>query len=361
MNLSAEFNIANVLVAPLDWGLGHATRCIPLIRALLDSGRRVIIATSGPQRQLLEAEFPQCRYLDLPGYQVRYASSRGWLPFKIISQLPRLMRVIRKEHQWLERIIQEERIDLVISDNRYGLYTKQVPAVFITHQLTIQTPYAWLTRWVQRINYRYINRFNACWIPDAAAENGLGGALSHPQRKPVIPVHYMGWLCRFEKSSQPARYDLVFLLSGPEPQRTLLEEAVVAAIASVPGKFALVRGLPGLTSTLKLPEKVDVFTHLPTAELSALLQSTQLVVCRSGYTSLMELLYLQVPLLLVPTPGQTEQEYLAEYLSKAGYARRVGQEQLNAAAIADAIPARAVMPVERFSRERLEQLLRALS
>lgn len=361
MNLSAEFNIANVLVAPLDWGLGHATRCIPLIRALLDSGRRVIIATSGPQRQLLEAEFPQCQYLDLPGYQVRYASSRGWLPFKIISQLPRLLRIIRKEHQWLERILQEEQIDLVISDNRYGLYTTRVPSVFITHQLTIQTPYAWLTRWVQSINYRYINRFNTCWVPDAATGNGLGTELSHPKQKPAIPVHYLGWLCRFDKSSQPARYDIVFLLSGPEPQRTLLEEAVIQAIAEVPGKLALVRGLPGVTSTLNLPETVDVFTHLPTAELSALLQSTQLVVCRSGYTSLMELLYLQVPLLLVPTPGQTEQEYLAEYLSKAGYAHSVIQEQLNAAAITAATPVRSVMPVERFGRERLEQLLRVLS
>lgn len=324
--MSADFNIRTILVAPLDWGLGHATRCIPLIHALTAAGYRVLIATDGPQENLLKKEFPQHQFLLLPGYQIRYSRSRGWLPFKIILQLPRLLHIVQWEHRWLKQTIEQHGIDLVISDNRYGLWNKNVPAIFITHQLTIKAPYAWLERWIQQINYRYINRFSVCWVPDMAEDGGLAGVLSHPIKKPLSPVEYIGLLTRFQRQENKNREQITVLLSGPEPQRTLLEEKMLEQAKRTQQAITLVRGLPAAAEKLELPSLIQQYNHLETERLQELLLASELVIVRSGYTSLMELMQLKVKTVLVPTPGQTEQEYLAGLLHKKGYAICMHQE-----------------------------------
>ena len=222
--MPSNFNIQKVLVAPLDWGLGHATRCIPIIRALLSNGYEVLIGAEGVQAILLQTEFPSLQILPLKGYHVRY-SKKSWLfLFKIVMQLPYLQRIIKYEHQWLEKIIKEHSIDLVISDNRFGLSSQTIPCIFITHQLNIKAPFVWMEKILQRINYKYINRFTRCWVPDAAGDNNAGGDLSHPAILPRTEVEYMGLLSRFEIEAIEKKYDYCILLSGPEPQRTLLEE-----------------------------------------------------------------------------------------------------------------------------------------
>jgi uncharacterized protein (TIGR00661 family) len=324
--LSADFNIQTVLVAPLDWGLGHATRCIPLIHALTAAGYRVLIATDGPQEKLLKKEFPQQEFLKLPGYQIRYSRSRGWLPFKIIQQLPALIHIVQWEHRWLEQAIEQHSIDLVISDNRYGLWSHTIPAVFITHQLTIKAPYGWLERLIQQINYRYINRFNVCWVPDIAGNNGLAAVLSHPVKKPKIIVEYIGILTRFKQEGTGDRKQITVLLSGPEPQRTILEEKIVGQAKEIQQPITLVRGLPAAEEQPEWPPFIQSYNHLETERLQNLLLESELVIVRSGYTSLMELMELQIKTVLVPTPGQTEQEYLADALHEKGYAVQMSQE-----------------------------------
>lgn len=329
-----DFNIQTVLVAPLDWGLGHATRCIPLIHALTNAGYRVIIATDGPQEKLLSKEFPQHFFLKLPGYQIRYSRSRGWLPIKITQQLPALLHIVQWEQRWLDQVIEQHGIDLVISDNRYGLWTRKIPCVFITHQLTIKAPYRWLEQLIQRINYHYINRFNRCWVPDMEADGGLAGLLSHPSSKPRIPVEYLGLLTRFTGKQSGEKKGITVLLSGPEPQRTLLEEKLIAQAIQSAQPLTLVRGLPAETAGKELPSLIRHYNHLETEALEKLLLQSELVIVRSGYTSLMELLQLKVKTVLVPTPGQTEQEYLANTLQDKGYAIQMKQESFN---LADAI------------------------
>ncbi len=318
-----------MLVAPLDWGLGHATRCIPIIHALLAHNYEVILAAEGPQASLLRQEFPQLTCLPLRGYRVRYSKTRSGLALALLLQVPRLLYTIGREKRWLKKIIADNRIDLVISDNRYGLVSKKRPCVFITHQLTIKVPNQWLENVLQRINYRYINRFAACWVPDAGANFNVAGILSHPVRLPKTPVHYLGLLARFERKELVKEYDYCILLSGPEPQRSLLEQKILCGLVDIPGKILLVRGLPGSREVLYLPDNIEVKNHLHTTALEQALVQSEYIVSRSGYTTIMELLSLQKKSILIPTPGQTEQEYLAERLQQAGICFSVSQEEFD--------------------------------
>lgn len=316
-------------MAPLDWGLGHATRCIPIVRALLQNNIQVILAAEGAQAALLKQEFPQLTCLPLTGYRVRYSRSRWLLPLKLLIQLPRLLATIRSEHDWLDVVIDQYQIDLVIADNRYGLNTKKIPCVFITHQLTIKAPSAWLEKRLQKINYRYINRFTACWVPDAAGKENAAGLLSHPANMPKTKVSYIGLLARFQKQPSATQFEYCILLSGPEPQRTLLENKILSGLSQVEGRILLVRGKPGSDEILKVPPHVTVKNHLPGNELGLALMQSEYIVSRSGYTTIMELLSLQKKAILIPTPGQTEQEYLAETLQQKQLSFTITQQQFN--------------------------------
>ncbi|WP_298297666.1 glycosyltransferase [Hydrotalea sp.] len=320
----------NVLIAPLDWGLGHTTRCIPIINALIINQYQVILAASGKSAVLLKKEFPQLAILSLPGYHIQYAKSSGGLPFKLLLQIPKILRAIQQEHTQLKEIVQQYSIDWIISDNRFGLYHRDIPCTFITHQLTIMAPYQWLRKWLQRINYHYINRFNNCWVPDMAHNGGLAGELSHPKQLPAIPVQYMGLLSRFNYSPLPFNeyvYDYCILLSGPEPQRTILEHIILQQIAQIDARIIVLRGLPEQEKVI--PSKHTIVTHLPGHELQKVIMQSQFVIARSGYTSVMELLSLQKKCFLIPTPGQTEQVYLAERLAVMKICFTTQQQHIN--------------------------------
>src|SRR5579872_4451593 len=186
-----------VLVAPLDWGLGHATRCIPVIKELINQRCEVIIATDGAQRALLQEEFSSLTFVELPGYGVKYHKKRALTILRLMASIPKILIRIKQEKAWLKQFTAHEQVDLVISDNRYGLVAPGIFCVLITHQLLIKTPFgAWADHALQLLNYRMIDKFSRCWVPDAETE-GLAGALSHPRRLPAIPTRYIGWLSRF--------------------------------------------------------------------------------------------------------------------------------------------------------------------
>lgn len=357
-----NINIHRVLIAPLDWGLGHATRCIPLIRAFQFLGYEVVIAAEGAPAALLSAEFPGLTILPLKGYHIQYAKTGKGLLWRMLLQVPKILRSIREEHHWLQHTIAAHQIDLVISDNRYGLYTDLAPCIFITHQLTIKAPLAFAEAVLRKINYHYINRFTACWVPDAEGSPNLGALLSHPAVMPAIPVHWLGLLTRFVPADAPIRYQYCFLLSGPEPQRSLLEEKILADLPKVAGRVLLVRGKPSSSEKLTVPENTTVFNHLASADLQQAIAASELVICRSGYTSLMELVRMQKKAMLIPTPGQTEQEYLARELSAGKIFYSSSQADLSL--LKDLEAAKkfdAIFPgIPIFETNVLEALLRAL-
>lgn len=319
-----------VLVSPMDWGLGHATRCIPLIHELLAQNCRVVLAASGAGKAVLEAEFPQLEMLAIPGYEIEYASTGWGLAVKIVAQIPKLVSAIKKEQEWLEKVVEEKGIDAVISDNRYGLRHPGIRSVFMTHQLRIQAPLQLAEEILQDINYRYIQQFDACWVPDTAGEENLAGELSHPAAMPDVPVHFVGPLTRFLVQPQATGGSyLLLLLSGPEPQRSLLENRLLQDLEDYAEPVVLVRGLPGTAATISVASNVRVYEHLPAAALEKIILGASLVIARCGYSTVMDLATLKKRSILIPTPGQTEQEYLADHLMKNNLAFCVEQKKFS--------------------------------
>ena len=327
-----------VLLVPLDWGLGHATRCIPLIRLLIKQQVEVFVAGEGKIIALLEKELPEIVILPLKGYRVSYANHRNKLLIKLLFQFPKVLNTIRMEQKWLQQTIIEHQIDAVISDNRFGLYSSKIPSVFITHQLSIQTGNNWLNRLAQKVNYSLINKFNECWVPDLAGSSNLGEELSHPVILPAIPVSYLGILSRCSKVQVQKNIDLLVLVSGPEPQRTIFENILLNELRDTSLSVVLLRGLPGDEKTISIEnKKLTIFNHLATEELNHLMQEAELVIARSGYSTIMDLVSLHQKAILVPTPGQTEQEYLASILMKKGLFYSASQKNFSLKSVLEKI------------------------
>ena len=306
-----------VLIAPLDWGLGHATRCLPIIYELLRKGCEVCVACNERQAHLMRTEVPDAQIIPLPGYNFRYSKLGALNKLATIFQVPKILIAIKREHRWLRDVFKKESFDLIISDNRYGFYNQTAYSVFITHQLQIQVPgNKWLQRILQKWNYYFINRFNECWIPDFKVEPNLAGELSHPEVLPKIVVRYIGLLSRFENIVVSTRkpVDILILISGPEPQRTVLEEKIIDQLQKIKRSAIVVRGLPEMKDVRESFNNISFFNHLPAQELNELMSNAQVVISRSGYSTVMDIIQLGKKSILVPTPGQTEQEYLAAYL-----------------------------------------------
>jgi hypothetical protein len=320
-----------ILVAPLDWGLGHATRCIPIIRELLERGCEVWLAGERAQKELLKTEFPQLPFLDLPGYRIQYSKTKRGLLWKMIQQGPKLRRAIKHEHQWMKQAVKEYSFDGIISDNRYGLYHSAIPSVFITHQLYIKSSTGkWIEKTLQKRNYKYINCFTECWVPDMDHDNNLAGALSHPGKKPGMPVRYIGLLTRFQKKNiKEEQNHLLIILSGPEPQRSILEDKVIKEISHYHGTAVIVRGLPGSASLIPSTNLIHFYNHLPAKELNDEILKTEYIISRSGYSTVMDIMALQKKSILIPTPGQTEQEYLGEYLMRKELVVSLSQDEFS--------------------------------
>lgn len=311
-------NRKRILVAPLDWGLGHAGRCVPLVREIIAQGHEPILATDGRALDFLKTEFPQVTSIRLKGYHPVYPKDDGMV-MTMASQTPKFLAAIAQEHSGLKKIIRAHSIDLVISDNRYGLWTTATPTVLITHQLFIRMPRSmkWMEPAVNALNHFFIKRFTHCWVPDVEHDENISGELSHGSAVPSN-VEFIGMLSRFSFTPAQKKYDLLVLLSGPEPQRTILEEAIFHQIKETSLKTLIVRGKPEEHRKENLTEMIESVSHLPSGQLAEALLQSEVVVCRAGYSSIMELASLKKAAMLIPTPGQTEQEYLAERLSKKG-------------------------------------------
>lgn len=310
-----------VIVAILDWGLGHATRMVPLIRELQESGRDVVLASSGAALSLLGKEFPTLPAEELPAYNVRYSRSAAGLPWIIVRQLPRLLKLVRKEQEVMSRLAEKHRASVIISDNRYGARVAGLRNIFITHQLFIRTPY-WLkpAEWMTRlINHRIISRFDECWVPDFSGKVNLSGELSHQRRMPGH-VRFIGPLSRFKPiETDPEEtflpIDLLIILSGPEPQRTHLEEKLLSQAGATRLNTVLVRGVERPTPA-GIEDNLRLINVAGSEELFDLIRQSRLIICRSGYSSIMDLAVTGKDAILIPTPGQTEQEYLASRFRK---------------------------------------------
>lgn len=305
-----------ILLAPLDWGLGHAARCVPLIKRLQQQNNYFTIACTAQQKAFLQQELNDVEYVNLVGYNISYSTILPlWI--KILLQLPKIYFAVRRENKWLASYLKKNKTDVIISDSRFGFYNKSVESIFITHQLNIQAPV--FKRVINHINYSFIKKYNQCWIPDYAEEHKqLSGSLSKTNAE--LNIQFINPLSRFEKKEfQQIKYDVLILLSGPETQRTLLEEKLAAAFLHTNYNVALVRG-SAIERKEDYPKNFYITDVASSKQLQELFTFSNKIICRSGYSTLMDLHELGLHALLIPTPGQTEQEYLATYWQeKFGY------------------------------------------
>lgn len=316
-----------ILVAPLNWGLGHATRCIPIIHELLAHGHQPFIASDGVALTLLKKEFPELPAFELSSYKISYAEKGKNFKIKMIWDSPKVLKAMAKEKKEVKRLVKEHGLDGIISDNRLGAYYKKVPCVFITHQLNVLSGN---TTWMSsKAHQKIIKKFDACWVPDVQDKPNLTGKLGH-LKKSKLNIAYLGPLSRFEKKELPLIYDLMVLLSGPEPQRTFLEEKLLSELRGFEGNILFVKGK---IEDEQVREEIWTsngniihYNFMKSAELEEALNQSKQVLCRSGYTTVMDLAKLEKKAFFIPTPGQYEQEYLAKRMQKQGLVPFSSQE-----------------------------------
>lgn len=319
----------HILVAPLNWGLGHATRCIPIIRELLKQNCRVSITSDGSALSVLKSEFPSLSFFEMPGYRARY-STRVPFMLAIFWQMPKFIKSIWREHRQIETLVDEHDVDGIISDCRYGCWSSRIKTVFVTHQLAIKMP-AYLRAAEAVINFfnrKQISKFDECWIPDDL-ESRLSGSLSNPMG---LNHRFIGTLSRFSRmsSNEATNGSILVICSGPEPQRSAFEELCFNQLHTLEKNVIMVRGLPNHHSVKEDIQNIIWISHADAAAMEVLLAKADVVICRAGYSTLMDCLRLKKQkMIFIPTPGQTEQEYLAETLSRKKLAVFQLQENAN--------------------------------
>lgn len=314
-----------VIVAPLAWGLGHATRCIPVVRELLKMNCAVWAVLTTEQKALYEKEFgKRIQYIPFEEPRVDYRHS---FAMAMVRQLPQLSAQIKRESSLADWLSTKLQPDLIISDNRYGFYSSNTPSVIISHQLQIRA--GLLSGVVNSFLYPFLKRFDSIWVPDTEGEPNLSGKLSHGKR-PEQTISYPGPLSRLSTtSSADIRYDWLALLSGPEPERSKLEDLLTEAAINLDLKMVLLAGQPESGSAPQTAGKITRYPHVDDRTLMKLAAESAGIVCRSGYSTLCDLWAMKRKALLIPTPGQTEQLYLAKHFtSKFGF-RTVSQRNIN--------------------------------
>lgn len=304
-----------ILITPLHWGLGHASRCVPIIQALLQEGHKVMIASDGAALHFLQHYFPELSFFELPSYRIQYPFEHALLNFRRMA--PRLLYAALREKKEIKKLVRDHKIEVVISDNRLGCYTKKAHSIYITHQLQFAFSLPILNKMAAFLHFAWYRHFDQVWVPDLPPPHNIAAKLS------VSPfgkkVHYIGLLSHLEKQEAPMRYRSLSLLSGPEPQRTRLEQLVREQLPQIDGEHLLVQGIPGGAYSLNTENNLSIRPFLAGKELGEAIAASDLIICRSGYSSLMDLVLLQKKAILIPTPGQPEQQYLADQLKAAAY------------------------------------------
>jgi uncharacterized protein (TIGR00661 family) len=304
-----------ILIAPLNWGLGHATRCIPIIKALEKNNYIPIIATDGIALDLLRKEFPYLQTLELPSYQIEYAKNGKNFKWKLLKNFPKMIQAVLEEKKIVQKWVEKYAIDGIISDNRLGVFSKKIPSVFITHQLQVMTGNTtWIT---SRIHQQIIKKYTECWIPDLEQTPNLTGELGHIKNA-GFTTKYIGPLSRLQQKESPKVYDLMIILSGPEPQRGILEEKLKNEMSRYTGEVLFVKGIVEKEQKKEQVENVTYYNFMKTSQLELAFAQSENILCRSGYTTIMDLAKLRKKAFFIPTPGQYEQEYLAVKLEKEG-------------------------------------------
>lgn len=301
-----------ILVAPLNWGIGHATRCIPIIQWLIDFNFEPIIASDGDALALLKKEFPKLIFETLPSYNIAYSKKGSLLKWKLFTQTPKILKTKKAEKKATKALVEKHNISGIISDNRFGVKHHSIPSVFITHQLQVLSGNT--SAISTKIHQNIMKQFDAIWIPDVKNEPNLSGKLGHLNNNEALHPTYIGPLSRLHKTNVKQEYELMVLLSGPEPQRSILEDKLMTELAHFKGNILFIKGRVETKQTITTHQQFTIYNFMTSKALEKAINSSKIILCRSGYTTIMDLAKLEKKAFFIPTPGQFEQNYLAQRL-----------------------------------------------
>lgn len=328
-NRIAEINNQTVIVSPLDWGLGHATRCIPIIRELIRNENKCIVASSGRSFELLKQEFPELTHEQIPAYGISYSTNAFSTFLKLLVQIPKAFSIKANEERLANELVSKYSASILISDNRFGMHSKLCKSIFITHQIRIRLP--WIFRWLEYpfylANKFIIAKFDECWIPDYNGTKNISGILSHSWKIPNS--YFIGPLSGRKKINCEKEFDIVAILSGPEPQRGIFETKLREILPKLPYKSCLIRGVVAPHNNSTKIGNCKIQTFATNNEINQLICGSRLVISRAGYSSIMDYEELKCKAILVPTPGQSEQVYLGHYLEPKDRYWYIKQRKLN--------------------------------
>lgn len=307
----------NILVAPLNWGLGHATRCIPIINKLIEKGFTPILASDGDALALLKKEFPHLEHYTLPSYNISYAKKGQFFKWKLLLNMPQLISAVLKETKQVRQLANQLQLSGIISDNRLGVFHSKISSVYITHQLTVLSGNSTLL--TSKLHKKVIAKFCECWVPDLHGSDNFSGQLGHP--KITIPnIKYIGLLSRFKNTNTIQTHDYLVLLSGPEPQRSILETKLLNELKNSSKNILFIRGVIQPQQTIAVNNNMTIYNFMTGHQLEDAINKSTLVISRSGYTTLMDLAKIGKKAFFIPTPGQFEQLYLAKKMKDLRYA-----------------------------------------
>jgi UDP-N-acetylglucosamine transferase subunit ALG13 len=323
-----------ILIAPLDWGLGHTTRCMVLVRYLLAKGHFPVMAGTAAQLAFVQQTLPDIETVSINGYNVTAKDNL----LHYVRQIPKILRAIKEEKLWLDRWLAAHKVDGIISDNRYGLFSESIPSVFVSNQLRILLGCGSVADDViQHLQYRYINRFSSTWIADAAGSDNLAGILTHPAIMPH-QYAYLGLISQFESvdNSQTilAEDALLILLSGPEPQRSSLSNTLWKSLMGYEGKVIFIEGTDKLNRNAPSEfgcssSNIQHYGKLTNVAMVPLLQQAKLIIAASGLSTVCDIIAWNKKAVLIPTPGQPEQQYIAKHLNGNGQFFAVQQKDFS--------------------------------
>jgi len=351
----------HILVSPLSWGLGHAMRDLPIIRYLLERGHHVTVAAEGRALSLLKRNVPECDFVELKDYPPPYSSGRHFVP-KFLAMAPVMLAAIEKETVNVRRLFRQRTFDMILSDNRFRVRSRHIPSFVISHQLRFMPPpslhsFEFIPEF---FNYVYLRPFDRIIVPDVAdPEVNLSGRLSHHMRllKSSKKVYYAGVISSVARRDVPQDVDLFISISGPEPQRTQLERLMLEQVKSVQAdRIVITLGKPESHDVQQLNDRITVYGFLDRNGQEEMMNRAKVVVCRSGYTTVMELAELGKKALFIPTPGQTEQEYLGTFYRERGYFHSVSQYELNLARDVERARQMTGVPFTSNTRANIERL-----
>ena len=285
-------------------------------------GFQPVIASDGDALTLLKKEFPDLTFYELPAYNISYSKKKSQKS-KLLLQSPAILKAALEEKKTVKKIHTIENLSGIISDNRFGIRHSEVPSVYITHQINVLSGVTTLVS--SKIHKQLIKKFDACWVPDIDVPDNLSGMLSHT-RTDGFNIRFIGSLSRLESEKKNKKYDILILLSGPEPQRSLLENRLLKQLVTIEKNILFVRGCFNCKTLNINSPFIELKNYLLAHDLQDAINQSEVIVARSGYSTIMDLAKLHKQAFFIPTPGQYEQEYLAQRMKDLTIAPFANQE-----------------------------------